>query len=88
MTLDRSLIKSFVKTTERAAYGASIHRGKNDKIAADKAAVDEMRNELNKINMKGRVVIGEGEMDEAPMLFINEKVGTNKGDELDIAVDP
>jgi len=88
MSLDKSLIKSFAKTTERGAYGASMHRGKNDKIAADKAAVDEMRNELNKIDMKGRIVIGEGEMDEAPMLFVNERVGTNKGDELDIAVDP
>ena len=88
MTIDKSLIKSFVKTTERGAYGASMFRGKNDKIAADKAAVDEMRNELNKIDMKGTIVIGEGEMDNAPMLYINEKVGTNSGDELDIAVDP
>ena len=88
MTIDKSLIKSFVKTTERGAYGASLFRGKNDKIAADKAAVDEMRNELNKIDMKGTIVIGEGEMDNAPMLYINEKVGTNSGDELDIAVDP
>ena len=88
MTIDKSLIESFVKTTERGAYGASLYRGKNDKIAADKAAVDEMRNELNKIDMKGTVVIGEGEMDDAPMLYINEKVGTNKGVELDIAVDP
>ena len=88
MTIDKSLIESFVKTTERGAYGASLYRGKNDKIAADKAAVDEIRNELNKIDMKGTVVIGEGEMDDAPMLYINEKVGTNKGDELDIAVDP
>jgi len=88
MTIDKSLIKSFVKTTERGAYGASMFKGKNDKIAADKAAVDEMRNELNKIDMKGTIVIGEGEMDNAPMLYINEKVGTNSGDELDIAVDP
>ena len=88
MTIDKSLIKSFVKTTERGAYGASMFRGKNDKIGADKAAVDEMRNELNKIDMKGTIVIGEGEMDNAPMLYINEKVGTNSGDELDIAVDP
>ena len=65
-----------------------MYRGKNDKIAADKAAVDQMRSELNKIDMKGTVVIGEGEMDEAPMLYVNEKVGTNRGDELDIAVDP
>ena len=88
MTIDKSFIKSFVKTTERGAYGASMFRGKNDKIAADKAAVDEMRNELNKIDMKGTIVIGEGEMDNAPMLYINEKVGTNTGDAFDIAVDP
>ena len=61
---------------------------KNDKISADQAAVDEMRTEINKINIKGRVVIGEGEMDEAPMLFIGENVGTGIGEEIDIAVDP
>jgi len=88
MIIDKTLIKSFVKTTERAAYGASLFKGKNDKISADKAAVDEMRNELNKIHMKGTIVIGEGEMDDAPMLYINEKVGTNSGEEFDIAVDP
>ena len=88
MSIDKSLINSFVKITERGAYGASLYRGKNDKIAADKAAVDEMRNELNKIDMKGTIVIGEGEMDNAPMLYINEKVGTHRGDEFDIAVDP
>ena len=88
MTIDKALINSFIKTTEKGAYGASLYRGKNDKIAADKAAVDQMRSELNKIQMKGTVVIGEGEMDEAPMLYLNEKVGTNRGDELDIAVDP
>jgi len=88
MIIDRSVIDSFVRTTERAAYGASIFKGKNDKIGADQAAVDEMRKELNKINMKGKIVIGEGEMDEAPMLYINEKVGTKNGEEFDIAVDP
>ena len=88
MEIDRSFIDSFVKVTSRAAYGASKLKGKNDKIAADQAAVDEMRTELNKIDMKGRIVIGEGELDEAPMLYINEKVGTNKGEEFDIAVDP
>ena len=88
MTIDKSLINSFVRATERAAYGASIYKGKNDKIAADQAAVDQMRNELNKINMKGKIVIGEGEMDKAPMLYINEEVGTKRGDELDLAVDP
>jgi len=86
--INPKLLDSFIKVSERAAFGASKHRGKNDKIAADQSAVDEMRSEFNKIEMKGRVVIGEGEMDEAPMLFIGEKIGTNKGDELDIAVDP
>lgn len=88
MIIDKAFIDSFAKTTERGAYGASIFKGKNDKIAADQAAVDEMRNELNKINMKGKIVIGEGEMDEAPMLYINEEVGTRNGEEFDIAVDP
>tara|TARA_A100001015_G_C15013194_1_gene724201 strand:- start:17 stop:310 length:294 start_codon:yes stop_codon:yes gene_type:complete len=86
--INSKLLNSFIKVSERAAYGASKFRGKNDKIAADQAAVDEMRSELNKINMRGRVVIGEGEMDEAPMLFIGEKVGDGKGEEMDIAVDP
>ena len=88
MIIDKNLINSFVRTTERAAYGASIFKGKNDKIAADQAAVDEMRKELNTINMKGKIVIGEGELDEAPMLYINEDVGTKNGEEFDIAVDP
>ena len=86
--INTTFIPSFVKSTERGAYGASTFKGKNDKIAADQAAVDQMRNELNKIDMKGRIVIGEGEMDEAPMLYINEQVGTKNGEELDIAVDP
>ena len=88
MNIDKILIDSFIRTTERAAYGASIYKGKNDKISADQAAVDEMRNELNSINMKGKIVIGEGELDEAPMLYINEEVGTKNGEEFDIAVDP
>jgi len=88
MIIDKKFIPLFARVTERAAYGASLLKGKNDKIAADQAAVDEMRNELNKIEMKGKIVIGEGELDEAPMLYINEKVGTNEGDEFDIAVDP
>ena len=88
MTLKNFYLDQFVKVAERAAYGASKFRGKNDKIAADQAAVDEMRTEINKINIKGRVVIGEGEMDEAPMLFIGENVGTGIGEEIDIAVDP
>jgi len=88
MTIDKNFIQFFSNATSRGAYGASLYKGKGDKIAADKAAVDEMRNELNKINMKGKIVIGEGELDEAPMLFINEEVGTKNGLELDIAVDP
>ena len=86
--IDPKLLDKFTRVCERAAFGASKFRGKNDKIAADQGAVDEMRSELNKIEMKGKVVIGEGEMDEAPMLFIGEQIGTGKGDELEIAVDP
>jgi len=88
MIIDKNLINSFARSTERAAYGASIFKGKNDKTSADQAAVDEMRKVLNKIDMKGKIVIGEGEMDEAPMLYINEEVGTKKGESFDIAVDP
>ena len=89
MSIDKKFVNYFVSATERAAYGASLFRGKNDKIAADQAAVDEMRKELNKIDMKGRIVIGEGEMDEAPMLYIDEIVGNkNSHEEFDIAVDP
>jgi len=88
MPINKHFVDSFIKTTERGAYGASLFKGKNDKIAADKAAVDEMRKELNGIYMKGRIVIGEGELDEAPMLYINELVGKGDGEELDIAVDP
>ena len=88
MTIDSKYIKLFARTTQMAAYGASLYIGKNDKKSADKAAVDLMRNELNRIEMKGRIVIGEGELDKAPMLYIGERVGNNKGNEFDIAVDP
>jgi fructose-1,6-bisphosphatase II / sedoheptulose-1,7-bisphosphatase len=88
MTIDKSYIDLFHKVSVSAAY-ASFHMvGKKDKIAADKAAVDSMRNELNKIEMNGQIVIGEGELDEAPMLYIGEKLGTGNGPSLDIAVDP
>ena len=88
MAIDKSYIDLFHKVSVSAAY-ASFHMvGKKDKIAADKAAVDAMRNELNKINMKGQIVIGEGELDEAPMLYIGEKLGNGIGPDLDIAVDP
>ena len=88
MSIDPKFLKLFVKATEKAAIGASKFIGKKDKIAADKGAVDPMRRELNKINMEGTVVIGEGEMDEAPMLYIGEKLGTLNGPKFDIAVDP
>ena len=88
MNIDKKFINYFAAVTERAAYGASLHRGKKDKISADQEAVDEMRKALNKIDMIGKIVIGEGELDEAPMLYINEMVGNSKGEELDIAVDP
>ena len=88
MTIDKKYIDLFHKVSVSAAY-ASFHMvGKKDKIAADKAAVDAMRNELNKIDMSGQIVIGEGELDEAPMLYIGEKLGSGNGPNLDIAVDP
>ena len=88
MSLDEKYINLFAKITSRAAISTIPYLGKKDKKAADKAAVDNMRNELNKINMRGTIVIGEGELDEAPMLFIGEKLGNGKGPDLDIAVDP
>ena len=88
MDIDKKFINFFIKATERAAYGGSLFKGKGDKIAADQASVDGMRKVLNSIDMKGRIVIGEGDMDEAPMLYVDEEVGTKKGESLDIAVDP
>ena len=88
MTIDKKFIDQFANVTIKAALAASYLVGKKDKTAADKAATDSMRKELNKINMNGKVVIGEGELDEAPMLYIGEKLGTTKGPFLDIAVDP
>ena len=86
--LNPKLLHQFSIVAARAAYSSSLLKGKNDKIAADQAAVDSMRNYLNKIEMNGKIVIGEGEMDEAPMLYIGEKLGTGEGQPLDIAVDP
>ncbi len=88
MAIDQKFINQFVNVTSKAALASYHLIGKKDKVAADKAAVDKMRTELNKIDMEGEVVIGEGELDEAPMLFIGEKLGTKKGPKLDIAVDP
>ena len=88
MTLETSFIDLFSAVTSKAAFAASKFVGKNDKISADKAAVDVMRSEINKLDIKGKVVIGEGELDEAPMLYIGEELGTKKGIAIDIAVDP
>ena len=89
MTIDKKFIDQFINVTSKAALASSYLVGKKDKIAADKAAVDSMRSELNKINIQGEIVIGEGELDEAPMLYIGEKLGNNSnGPEFDIAVDP
>ncbi len=88
MSIDKKYIDLFHKVSVKAAYSSYKLVGKKDKIAADKAAVDSMRDELNKINMSGQIVIGEGELDQAPMLYIGEKLGTGNGPNLDIAVDP
>jgi fructose-1,6-bisphosphatase II / sedoheptulose-1,7-bisphosphatase len=86
--LDRILTLELVRVTERAAVAAARLRGRGDEKAADQAAVDAMRNELNTLPIDGTVVIGEGERDEAPMLYIGEEVGTRKGPKVDIALDP
>jgi len=88
MAIDKKYIDLFHNVSAQAAFSSYNLVGKKDKIAADKAAVDSMRNNLNKINMNGQIVIGEGELDEAPMLYIGEKLGTGQGPHLDIAVDP
>jgi fructose-1,6-bisphosphatase II / sedoheptulose-1,7-bisphosphatase len=86
--IDRILTLELVRVTERAAVSAARLRGRGDEKAADQAAVDAMRRELNRLPIDGEIVIGEGERDEAPMLFIGEKVGTKLGPKVDIAVDP
>ena len=88
MPIDKKYIEQFVKVTTKAAVATSFFIGKKDKIAADKAATDSMRSELNNISMCGKIVIGEGELDEAPMLYIGELLGNNMGPDFDIAVDP
>ena len=88
MPIDNKFISKFSQVTSKAALAASYLVGKKDKIAADKAAVDSMRSELNKIDMNGQVVIGEGILDEAPLLYTGEFLGTKKGPNFDIAVDP
>jgi fructose-1,6-bisphosphatase II / sedoheptulose-1,7-bisphosphatase len=86
--LDRILTMEIVRVTERAAVAAARWRGRGDEKSADQAAVDAMRKELNRLPIDGTVVIGEGERDEAPMLFIGETVGTRMGPKVDIALDP
>ncbi len=88
MAIDQKFIDQLINVTSQAALASFFLIGKKDKIAADKAAVDAMRNELNKLEIKGEIVIGEGELDEAPMLYIGEKIGNMNGYEMDIAVDP
>ena len=88
LLLERILTLEIVRVTERAAVSAARLRGHGKEKAADQAAVDAMRRELNKLPIEGTIVIGEGERDEAPMLFIGEKVGMNAGPQVDIAVDP
>ena len=88
LLLERVLWLEIVRVTERAAVSAARLRGRGNEKAADQAAVDAMRRELNKLPIHGTVVIGEGERDEAPMLFIGEEVGRKTGPKVDIAVDP
>jgi fructose-1,6-bisphosphatase II / sedoheptulose-1,7-bisphosphatase len=86
--IERYLSMELVRVTERAAVAAARLRGHGDEKAADQAAVDAMRRELNRLPIDGEIVIGEGERDEAPMLFIGEKVGNKQGPKVHIAVDP
>ena len=88
MAIDKKFVDQFVYVCTKAAISSHYLVGKKDKLAADKAAVDAMRSELNNMDINGKIVIGEGELDEAPMLYIGETVGNNNGPEFDIAVDP
>ena len=88
MAIDKKFVDQFVYVCTKAAISSHYLVGKKDKVAADKAAVDAMRSELNNMDINGKIVIGEGELDEAPMLYIGETVGNNNGPEFDIAVDP
>ena len=88
MRFEKYFLDNIVNITSNAAIACYPHLGKKDKVLADKAATDEMRKNLNQLDIDGKVVIGEGELDEAPMLYIGEKLGTGKGPSIDIAVDP
>ena len=88
MKLPQELLNNLIEITSNSAIACYPYIGKNEKILADKAATDVMRHQLNKLDINGKVVIGEGELDEAPMLYIGEKLGNGNGPNLDIAVDP
>ena len=88
MSINKKFVDKFINVSAKAALSSFYLVGKKDKVSADKAAVDSMRIELNKMDIEGKIVIGEGELDEAPMLYIGEEVGNKNGPALDIAVDP
>ena len=88
MALNKDLINDIITVTSKAAISCYDFIGKNQKKNADKAATDSMRNEINKLSINGEVVIGEGELDKAPMLYIGEKLGSGGNLNIDIAVDP
>ncbi len=88
MVFNKDFLDKIINITSNAAIACYPHLGKKDKILVDKTATDEMRKNLNQLDIDGKVVIGEGELDEAPMLYIGEKLGTGEGPSIDIAVDP
>ena len=88
MEFKKDFLDKIINITSNAAIACYPHLGKNDKILVDRTATDEMRKNLNQLDIDGKVVIGEGELDEAPMLYIGEKLGTGEGPSIDIAVDP
>ena len=88
MVFKKDFLDKIINITSNAAIACYPHLGKNDKILVDRTATDEMRKNLNQLDIDGKVVIGEGELDEAPMLYIGEKLGTGEGPSIDIAVDP
>ena len=88
MVFKKDFLEKIINITSNAAIACYPHLGKNDKVLVDKTATDKMRKNLNQLDIDGKVVIGEGELDEAPMLYIGEKLGTGEGPSIDIAVDP
>ena len=88
MVFKKDFLDKIINITSNAAIACYPHLGKKDKVLVDKAATDEMRKNLNQLDIDGTVVIGEGELDEATMLYIGEKLGTGEGPSIDLAVDP